>query len=235
MIKLSNLLLESPNEVFDILFDDATNRAVAFGCTHDVLNLKDVSPRVKLELEKQKSKGKCPTPPEGKAYKGVIGYGWEPMWNILQKVKSGQYPKVDTLFIDSDIKYNGLENGTPEWKFTDNQKLEKFISDKGTAVSHGLTGGDTLAKISKEYSQTATKAGLTPNDMNYYLPYGIGLVTFLVQKENIETVGRKINQIVIHCSSGSAAQHFMALLQPHYRGKVKRIIPRELNSNGFIA
>lgn len=229
-MKLLNLLFENVNPKVDILFDDATTRVVSFGCTHEILNPEVLSTRSLKELEKNKEKGKCPPTPEGQNYGGYVGYGWKEMWDILQDIKSGKIGKVNALFIDSDIKYEedtGEDRPAkyPRWRYTDDQKLSSF------GVKHGMTGGDTLDYISREYKKRAKQGNLTSNDMNFYLPIGVGLVNYLIDNPD---VGNKIDNIVVGNSSKSAADYFVQKLTAVYRNKVKRIKPGELNRTGYI-
>jgi len=79
--------------------------------------------------------------------------------------------------------------------------------------------------------RSATEEGMSKDDKNFYLPYGVGLVDYLSDHKD---VGAKIKNIVIGNSSASAADYFMDRLKKIYGGRVKRILPGALKSTGYI-
>lgn len=233
-MKLLQLIFEQTNESrTSILFDDAATRVIPFAITHKIKNPEVLSQNIKSDLEKFKRTGKInsfPQPPSDKELIGYVGYGWRPMWDILQDIKSSRIPKVYALFIDSDIEYEqpddrGSTVRKPGWSFTDQQKLDHYN------VKHGMTGGDTLGRISAEYRKITGKEGIKPDNINYYLPYGIGLVDYLVQNKD---VGDKIENIIVGNSSNSAADYFVGQLKRVYGSKVRRITPGILKSTGYV-
>jgi hypothetical protein len=225
-MKLIKLLLEQEeNKPVDILFDDAAVRVISFSTTHTIENPEVLSTNVLREIERIRIKKDFDL-----IHKGYVGYGWGPMWKILQDVKASRINNINAIFIDSDIKYEDIDKEGktekyPGWEFTDKQKLDFYD------VKHGMTGGDTLDRISRVYKQEASNEGLGINDRDFYLPYGIGLVDYLCDHKD---VGNKIEHIVVGNSSASAASYFVDRLKRVYGGKVKRILPGALKSTGYI-
>jgi hypothetical protein len=226
-MKLIKLLLleQEENKPVDILFDDAAVRVISFSTTHTIENPEVLSTNVLREIERIRIKKDFDL-----IHKGYVGYGWGPMWKILQDVKASRINNINAIFIDSDIKYEDIDKEGktekyPGWEFTDKQKLDFYD------VKHGMTGGDTLDRISRVYKQEASNEGLGINDRDFYLPYGIGLVDYLCDHKD---VGNKIEHIVVGNSSASAASYFVDRLKRVYGGKVKRILPGALKSTGYI-
>jgi hypothetical protein len=225
-MKLIPILLEQEDtRPVDILFDDAAVRVISFGMTHSIENPEVLSRSIVKELERLRSKKEFT-----QEHKGYVGYGWGPMWNILQEIKAGTISNINALFIDSDIKYEDIDKEGktekyPGWDFTDRQKLDYYN------VQHGMTGGDTLDRISKLYRRSAAEEGMGKDNKNFYLPYGVGLVDYLSDHKD---VGAKIKNIVIGNSSASAADYFIDRLKKIYGGRVKRILPGALKSTGYI-
>lgn len=219
---------ENEQPLVDILFDDAKSRVLSFSTTHDILNPEVLSVGVAKEVQKQLTKKNID--PQQLEYQGYVAYGWQTMWELLQKIKSNEIPHINALYVDSDIEYEepdtqGLTHKKPKYSYGDKQRLAFYN------VKHGLTPPDTLSRISKAYRQITQQDNIDKESMNYYLPYGIGLIDYL--KDNPQ-VGHKIDNIIIANSSNSTAQYFVDQLKPLYGTKVKRILPSTLHSRGYI-
>lgn len=229
-MKLLKLLLEQEDTIpIDILYDDAKSRVASFGTTHTIENPEVLSTYALKELEaKRRSLRKKNI--LNITHKGYVGYGWGPMWDILQDIKTSRLNNINAIFIDSDFTYEDTDKDNktekfPRWEYPENQRLSYY------GKKTGMTSAQSFIDITNDYRKEVSSKGLGINDRDYYLPYGIGLVEYLC---NHKDVGNKIKHIIVGNSKDKTADYYLSKLSRIYGGKVRRIRPGILHKIGYI-